>query len=418
MLVFVFVLAFLFQDLALPQEAFGRLGSNAVLFLLPLFLIIAYRYNNRRGVLPFNKNVKQFVVGVFFFIIITTFITLVNLPFLPYVAKGEVLWLKALKLEITIGIWPLLIYVSAYLYQKWPRRFMQAIVLLQFLIVIILIVEKFWNPSIFSQSGFFHLFDNFNMRPRLFTPEASIAGTFFADISLVGLILPMSRRYKMYLFVSLILALVLIESKGTILALIISICLAYSLKFLRLKAQNRMALLLVLFVLALLIPSVILQIKSDYENYTSAATRTVFALSSWFAINANPIGQGVSSYLVYQNKWLTQSIQVVRDIFPEFSFREVLGNIAQEGDYAIFPKDLPSVLIWMSSFVGVIAYLALFKLLLSTGMRSEFWGTTAAFFILVASFTNSFLYQYDAALLLSVIFIEQAKLNVRSSLRR
>ncbi|MBA2871225.1 hypothetical protein HNQ85_001495 [Anoxybacillus calidus] len=173
---------------------------------------------------------------------------------------------------------------------------------------------------------FLHSTDLPYYRVRLLTAESSWTGTIYVVYSTITLYLVMTlyRKnlfYKLYIILSFLMYLLLTQSKGFYVVLLLSIVL-YSLRyfsFKKLSIQN-IFMVFVSIVIFFVILNVFGEVyynafMRDIEKYTSLATRIGLILASLKVILTHPWGTGTGTYIIFLPNEILSSFNTLNFIF-------------------------------------------------------------------------------------------------------
>jgi O-antigen ligase len=402
-----FVFSLIVQDIAFPQVFAGRLSASLSVFLLPVFLFFP---NSILRAMKRTALIHFFRVGMSLNLFILLF-SLSYLFFVPPVAFSEVLSLKTAKTAITIFVWWLSILAGVVLGQRaktalfWVSRFGFAFLMLFLLIEVM-------NPSPNQIAGPFHYLFAFNYRPRLLSPEASIAGGVIVSFGLLIMLTSRARLEQVLIAVTVSAGLWFVGSKGGILVFIASLGLAYLWHAWRdlmaRRLRSFMVMLAVLFALGTVVQPVtapaINGLQQDLTQFTSLATRSTMLVSGLVVLTQQPLGGGFGTYLAFAPGWLEQSMLVTGRLFNEFNLREIKGYLLSNSDNAFVPKDLPTTLIWFGGWFGLAQYLFIVFTLLARVRRQPPIAKAAALFFVLASATYlTSIYEYNLMFLVGFL---------------
>lgn len=293
--VYFFFLLLPFEDSVLQATPLGYAGAAAS--VLPLLAIMVKRF-------IMNPPPRLFVVYLAYALAVSCFFALF------YEARSAVTLIDRGSRSFLLYT----LYVYAFLYFKSTRIGMRRPVVLLGGVVLASMVIGAMSHGYLDGTSIFHYNASTNFRPRGFSIEASMYGYLVvASILLVGWF------YEWRLAPVLMLALaaaVLVQSKGAISALAVSVVI-----YLLLRRTLRISLKLLLLVpllvgAAFLLPLVEALYASDIDSYTSVATRSTMALLSVYSLVHSPFGHGFTGYLPFINEHGMEVVNFLNHLSP------------------------------------------------------------------------------------------------------
>jgi hypothetical protein len=412
-----YLVALAVQDLGPTQRAFGRLGSNLALFILPVLVFV--HLPEIRAAFQ-SPRLQRLVRGCSLFAYVTAIVSMVLLMFLPSSARGELLVLKAAKELALVLLWVASI-IAGFVVIRHHRDVARKVLWLTLATCLVLLAYELVSPgNFFAVEGLFHSGPNIQMRPRLLTLESSTAGTLLAGLAL-GLVLVDDRpRYRTAAVVLGTVGVVLVDSKGAVATWSMALAGGYLISLVR--GSWRRSLLAPVVAITLVVGGafaaarvgsfVVRSIREDQQQDTSSATRAVYLLSAGLALRDRPLGGGFGGNIVLAERWLSDARQELASSFRGGAFQEVDSMLADDTDRAFSPKSLPVALIYYGGIGGLLLFGLLTVDLARASLRAAVasrWAPVVALFVGLAtlSYVTS-LYEYEIPLLIGALLASEA----------
>jgi hypothetical protein len=412
----VFLLTLQFQDFSVTQRYFGKLGANLSIFILPAWFLLGVLVS-RRAFLG-SPALRRFALVNGLFVLYLCAVSAAFLTcFLPYEARQQILWIKAIKVCITFIVWLGVIGMGAHLAVVAPKQ-MRLWALIAYLSIGLLVVGEAILGD-FPITGFewYHYSNPHQFRIRLFTPEASLLGALILSLIFIILLLMRGTFWRFVLLVSCVPLLLLVQSRGTLIGLasaLASVALFSRKRWIRGGLPLEILVRFCVGVACLVVMHfTYLNIKEKMDEHHSVATRSVFAFSAWHAVVDKPFGAGWSGYLVYGNGWLESARAGFGDSFTPESQVELNDLIYSKDDEAFAGKNLLSTYIWWGGIPGLLVFFTLVAALVSVFLLSHDVMLRMSVVMLIVSFSTyeTGLYQYSTPLLLGLVLAKAKNLS-------
>ena len=425
MVVVMFFILLPIQDFNSTQLIFGKLGASLSVFVFPSWCLMALMTRQDRTWM--NRSVRRFVMVGLAFILYQGITSFIALSFvLPYESRQEVLWVKALKICVTFGIWLTIVLLGAQLAVLQPKL-LKRLALILFLmlagaILLEVVTGTFWLTG--YEAG--HHTNPHQSRIRLMTPEASLLAALTSSLAFLAALNISSSIGRRLLLVGLCALQYLILSRGTLMCMAIALGVVVFTNRLR-WTNGTWFKEISMRVIAIIACAAIA--KYTYQNlvekmdeHSSVATRSVFAFSNWTALTDKPLGAGWSGYLVYGTFWLEGAIGRLEGSFTDEAKRELDQLMYSESDDALAGKNLVSTFIWWGGFAGLLAFIGLMGVLLSNYFSATSVIERMAIVFVVVSYLTyeTSLYQYSTPVLVGALLgrhTNQSGISTKNPLR-
>lgn len=303
-LLFVNVFGLLFTDM--PLEAFiGTIGRCPILFIAPFtFAYIQLYYKKIQHVKP-AVIIYQYAIISTVAAIVMVFFTLIFATYGNIYIYGEFIPLKLIKAASYNFINALAIYNFYILARHISIENVYKILNICFVFLTIYGIVEMYIP--FPIPGIHSTLPPEDIkRLQLTTAEpvsaTIIYATFLALILYLRVYLNKSSIVSALLLIIGVSLLLIIQSKGGVIVLVIAIILS-----LRKKINFKIfiiGLLLLIPIVYYIINIILVQILIDIDNFTSFSTRITTFFAPFFGLIKYPIGQGYGTYKLYFSQLL------------------------------------------------------------------------------------------------------------------
>ena len=233
--------------------------------------------------------------------------------------------------------------------------------------VIGFLLEKYF--LYFSYESFFHSTSNIQQRARGFRFEASSFGSAFLIASALILISLNGRKFFTFFFVLMFLPLLIVQSRGYVLSVLIVTLIAICRK--TINFQNRSTqigrqqsifevgmLLVMIFGLPFIVQ---VNVWNNFSASVSDTTRSMWSIMVFFVLLNFPLGMGFgNSVVLLPNLISDQIVPYMQKNFINGDYSEIAFILASKSDSGMYPKTLPGYIILVSGWVGAIIYLFLY----------------------------------------------------------
>lgn len=410
----LFFLGLLVQDFGPSQMMLGKLGASLSIFAMPAWLFTAALVKSERRI--FFGCMKPLMLIFGFFIFYQFITSIVNLTWLlPYESRQQVLWIKAIKVCVTFLVWVCVVMLGGHLALVAPRRLKQLSILVYIILGLGVLYEALSGSFLFTGWESVHYINPHQYRFRLLTPEASLLGALIASLAFIGLILADKKSTKIFLMLTCLPLLILVQSRGTLLSFVLAFALVAFTSSTRWFGRNLVVeVVLRITVLCLCVMVSALTYKNlidKMDEHTSVATRSVFALSTWYSLTINPFGSGWSGYLVNGDSWLEAANNRLGGEFTSESETELDQLTNSDNDEAFAAKNLLSSFVWWGGIPGLLSFGGMMLLMLAKFHQTNNVECRLAIaFVCISLMTyETSLYQYSTPILIGLLLAIPAK---------
>jgi hypothetical protein len=303
-LLFINLFGLLFTDL--PLEAFiGTIGRCPMLFVAPLtFFYIQSHYATLQTVKP-AKIIYQYAVVSTIAAVVMVFITLIFYTYGNLYIYGEFIPVKLIKAASYNFINAIVIYNLYVLSWHVSVETIYKILNICFWFLTLYGIVEMFIP--FPIPGIHATLPQEDIkRLQLTTAEPVTAtiiyATFLALILYLRIYLNKRKVISALIFLTGIVMLLIIQSKGGVILLVVAIIIT-----LRKKINFKIfiiGLLLLIPIIYYIINIILVQILIDIDNFTSFSTRVTTFFAPFIALFKYPIGQGYGTYKFYFSQLL------------------------------------------------------------------------------------------------------------------
>ncbi len=341
----------MFTDLGPPQASVGRIAGLLTLWTLPLVIAGLIVLGEHRTPLPAHER-RWIHRGALF----TTYAAIIGAVTTVWSGHGpDGMHWKILSNLVLFCHWLALTAIGALLVRRHGRMLSWAAAGVLSLCAVVLALELIGAlPAV----GALHAGPNIQNRPRLFTLEASSAGLLVASLGFIALLNLRSPRTRAVVLVGTSVMLLLIRSKGTLLMWTLGLVSPWILRQGRRNMTHHPRWTTAALVLAagILVVVAVSDLFSGLTTTTSASTRLAYWLSGPVALYDAPWGGGLGGYTLHGQDWLQRGTDMLRAIpfTADWNRSELDGLLTQQGDSALIPKDLPSMLYWIGGWPGLL----------------------------------------------------------------
>lgn len=278
------------------------------------------------------------------------------------------------------------------------------------------LLEKYSTYDAFEQ--LFHATTNVQQRVRGFRFEASSLGSSFLIASALILICLNGRKFLIAFLILVSAPLILVESRGYVLAvtIVIILCTFRLIIFINLRSEQFRsqrswlevgALLVMIFGLPLVVQA---NFWSKYSADVSDTTRSMWAIMIYFVLLHFPFGMGFGNSVVLLPKLISDEIvPYMQRNFVDGNYSEIAAILASKSDSGMYPKTLPGYIILVSGWLGAIVFLFIYIRMVRQCMMispREGFPIYIGFFLLIAVsctyFGSSF--SWDQAFLFGAVY--------------
>lgn len=307
------------------------------------------------------------------------FITLVSLPFLPEVAKGESLLEKGIRVSIILAAYFGVMIAAMRAYQHVPQALKLGTIATTILFFLYAVVG-YALPSLLESMQWLHSTPNYAMRQRGTRFEASSLGAGLL-ICVAMTILWLRGRFALVVaLISLPIVLELTQSRGTLVAslataatgiliLLVNSRVVHSKGFVGiLSGLSIVCSLLFAFALQYLVTS---ELWKDLSKAVSDATRSIWADSALQSILNFPFGMGYAGPTFWMQDIFSKSLMGASTLFPFSDLSEAVGLVRTSESDAFSPKTMLALTGMYFGIPGVVAALVCFWRIISSWAASN-----------------------------------------------
>lgn len=337
--------------------------THSLMFIIgPLIFVLILVLNN------FRISVKEPAIKVFVYYLAISFITsILLLLFFAYYSHGNIfaygknLLLKSFEAFFSLSLLHFFVLFNlTYILKRLDYSKLKFSIIIIFLFLSIAGIIEYIQPS---SLDFFHSFPKQDIRLRLFNMEPSHATLVYFVFASLSFFFTRNKFIKMLFFVTGLLIILLIHSKGFFITLILTTLYLFLRNIKNIKFVIIGALLLLAIGSALvyiIIPSLLI----DIEKSTSFSTRSSGLLSSFIVLFLFPLGTGYGTYMFFYPDILTKAYMIINEILVilwgvQLNYVE-LDNIVSTGENLGAKAGIPIAMV-MSGWIAVIFFFALFK---------------------------------------------------------
>lgn len=345
-------IGFAIQDVLILGRFFGPSAASIGGMIILLAFVASSKAVKAKTLHLYSKEI----------LIITAIVTLIFLPTQESMLYGEIVWLKAVKVGLSVVL--LLISLKyGQIFQLLHKELLSYVAHSYVLTIYIGVI--FEKLGFFSRSdtSFIHYTHNFTQRPRGFATEPSTLAyslTTAFTLIVIASVKRNSWRRNILLFSVILSGFLITTSRGflgsTVLA-IVSTILILTIK----KSQIRNVTLVAGFISTFIVLQSIFfgvllrsNLWSNFSRGTSDATREVWAQVSISGLSNAPIGAGFQGLITAAPVYLKEYVDRNAFRFSNYSLRELYITYSQSTDFAISPKNITSLFIITSGIFGLM----------------------------------------------------------------
>lgn len=411
----ILILCSVYQDFYLVN-IFGEIARSPIFLFLPIFIFTElYQILIKR-----NEIITYIQRTLLFYIIAVSFVGATYVLYLifkgHYYFLDENIFLKFIKGQLyLIIIWLYLRHSYLILNKLTKKQIFYAMISVLSILNIVLIIEYFSLPNALE---FLHSQKIPYYRIRLLTVESSWTGSIYVVLCALSWYymksyMRMKTIYiKLYIGISFISYVMLTQSKGFFVALLISIMI-FSTSLIKKKKLSRKTLFFLITLSFLFIFAVFFFIQvflpafgSDIENYTSMSTRLGVLIAALKVIIVNPLGVGTGAYIIFLANGIVDVVPFLKQIFS-FLFNSTpnLSELFRITNSTIGLSVKSGIFQWIleGGILAIVLFLSWSKYILHITKESNML-KMAVIFIAVASLTYiSINIKYEIWLLISCI---------------
>lgn len=323
-LLFVFVAFMPFQDIGLSSTPLGYAGAS--LSLIPLLAILAIQI--AKWILQKQHNINKLYIASVLYML---GVTLVYFASAGLESHGENLIFKSVKLFILtiLFVYPIF-FIN---YEKAPH--IKYAVAAAFTISLAGMLLPQLGFDWLDSNSMLHATENGNMRSRGFALESSTLSIQIVTLGLLTMHFFTNRLTRGLLLVAITTSLAIMHSKGGIAATGLTVFCSMLLLRKIAKWKKTLAIIVGLLIALSSLYLVLDSVTTDWEEYSSTATRLTMVITAILIAAHNPFGVGFSGYLSAINAYLPEAI----DLFNlPLNYSEVSAYIAQDSGKGISAK--------------------------------------------------------------------------------
>lgn len=394
---FFFIVFMPFQDIGLANTQLGFAGGSLSIIPLVLIMLIIIA----RWLLQNNFTVRENYLWCIAYMVTVTILYFISSGF---VSHGENMIFKSTKLSILT-----MLFISPIFLIKYEKNnIIKYAVAIAFVLSSTGALLSFVGSEWLDSNPMLHATANGNMRPRGFALESS---TLSIQIVTLGLLVMHFFRNKLVTLLSLLIivtALFSIGSKGGVLVFSLTISLLILLLAKTASWKKILGVIVGMLIVLGAVNFVFDSIMTDFEEYTSTATRLSMMLTAVLIALDNPFGVGFSGYLTAISAYLPDAIALLN--FP-FNYAEVSSYIGSDSGKNISTKTFLFNYLMFFGWPFLIGFFLFFVALIRRVRKSNSVPLLAAviFSVVAISTYSDGLGLYNISLVFGVAFYSAFK---------
>ena len=321
-LLFLFIVLSPIQDFVLAGYGFGIFGASPSFIPLTILILIGF----------FNGKNKKMNIFTIMFILYAATVFIVAIYSYDNFSEIENSALKSAKVFILY-----LYFFYPIFFLKYDQNYIRYAIFIAFVISILGLLASCIYPESFDTIQSIHLVNQTNLRPRGFATESTTLSIQIITLGFLCAIFSKNKFAKNIFLSCILISLLLVESKGGIVAISLAIFISVLFFF---KASIKLKILAVAMSLSTLFFAYNFLFGlfiDDFNHYTSSATRLIMALATFSIFGNHPFGVGVAGYLQEISNNIPIAIKFIN--FP-LNFEEVNSYINPDSYYNVSAKSL------------------------------------------------------------------------------
>lgn len=402
------------QDVRFLGELFGPSAASLGGIFISLGFIL-FRGKKKPDVLGLRIR-ELLMTGVI--------VSLILLPTQERYMFGETVWVKALKVALSLSLLLMALKYGQIFYII--HKNLLAYVAYSYLGTVFLgvFLERIGLfPKV--NKSFLHFTVNLTERPRGFATEPStLAYSLSVGLGLIAILHTKSTLRRQILLLSILISGFFVTLSrgyiGTVALTVSLVSLLFILKRIDFLDKKLTATILTTFLLVQSIFIGILLRSSLWANFSrgmSDATREVWARISIDSLVNTPFGAGYQGLITAAPSYLQEYVQRNSSRFTGSSLRELVLTYSQSSDFAISPKTLTALFVITTGVFGVAFLFNLIYKITYFSLRNEqvkFWQLLGIFLVLFTLLNYCGGLTCFAAFFLLGVFIERYKTSEKS----
>ena len=354
-------------------------------------------------------------------------LTLATLPIIQNEIDSDSSLSKSLKLAVTFAVLLSMVLAGVVLVRRLRKWVLVGATIALAIMVITAVIAQLGYNGI-DDWGVIHSAQNFQMRVRGTRFEASSLGGGFLVLGGLIALLVGGRRGILTVIAAAALALVITQSRGTMIVALCVIVIGAIWWFVGRRVSNARRWFGYLIAGVAVAAALFLSLGVDMvlssqwwidiglansAGSTSDATRAAWATVSAQTLTQYPAGMGYAAYLEWLPRMLREIVSGMTTQFPPEALLELKATILSDDDTTLSAKTLPAVAITYFGWIGLLSAGALyfFAVVKSTGSRGVFNLAAlpvAAMLVLVSSTYLWSVFSWDQMFLFGALLLGAA----------